>query len=326
MSGGDIRIAFKSTGEDSQLRLVAQMGASDVVLDLPKEMHGRVWKEEQLCGLKERAESFGLRLSVLEGYGPPPSNRIRMGLPGRDEDVEKYCDSIRNMGAVGIPILCYNWIPVYNWMRTAFDVPTRGGALVTAYDHREKMKEPMTEYGEVGEEQLWEALEYFLKAVVPVAEEAGVKLAMHPSDPPLSPIRGLAQIMTCPEHFQRLIELYPSHASGLTFCQGCFSEMGEDVPKWIHLFGEQGKLFFVHFRDVRGTRENFVETFHDDGQTDMYAAMKTYWDVGYSGPMRPDHAPTMEGEDNENPGYEVMGRLFAVGYMKGLIEAIEKAE
>ena len=98
MSGGDIRIAFKSTGEDSQLRLVAQMGASDVVLDLPKEMHGRVWKEEQLCGLKERAESFGLRLSVLEGYGPPPSNRIRMGLPGRDEDVEKYCDSIRNMG------------------------------------------------------------------------------------------------------------------------------------------------------------------------------------------------------------------------------------
>ena len=102
--------------------------------------------------------------------------------------------------------------------------------------------------------------------------------------------------------------------------------MGEDVPKWIHLFGEQGKLFFVHFRDVRGTRENFVETFHDDGQTDMYAAMKTYWDVGYSGPMRPDHAPTMEGEDNENPGYEVMGRLFAVGYMKGLIEAIEKAE
>ncbi len=163
MSGGDIRIAFKSTGEDSQLRLVAQMGASDVVLDLPKEMHGRVWKEEQLCGLKERAESFGLRLSVLEGYGPPPSNRIRMGLPGRDEDVEKYCDSIRNMGAVGIPILCYNWIPVYNWMRTAFDVPTRGGALVTAYDHREKMKEPMTEYGEVGEEQLWEALEYFFE-------------------------------------------------------------------------------------------------------------------------------------------------------------------
>ncbi len=324
MNRADIRLAFQSTGTDSQLRLISQMGATDVVLDLPKGMHDRVWELDELEGLRRRAKGFGLKLSVLEGYGPPPSDRIKMGLPGRDQDLENYCRSIANMGRAGIPILCYNWIPVFNWIRTDFAVPTRGGALVTGYDHEKMVKRPLTEHGEVSEEQLWEALEYFLKAALPVAEEAGVKLAMHPSDPPLSPIRGLAQIMTCPEHFQRLIDLYPSPVNGLTFCQGCFSEMGEDIPSCVEEFGRRGKIFFVHFRNVQGTRERFVETFHDDGQTDMYAAMKAYHDIGFRGPMRPDHAPTMEGESNDDPGYAVMGRLFAVGYMKGLIEAIQK--
>ncbi len=174
------------------------------------------------------------------------------------------------------------------------------------------------------ESQLWEALEYFLKAVVPVAEEAGVKLSMHPSDPPLSPVRGLPRIMTSPEEFQRLIDIYPSPASGITFCQGCFLEMGGDLEKSIRRFSELGKIFYVHFRDVRGSNGNFVETFHDDGPTDMHAAMQTYYDCGFDGPMRPDHGPTMEGESNDFPGYAIMGRLFAVGYMRGLLDAIER--
>ena len=319
-----IRIAFKSTGSDYQLRLIAQMGATDVVLDLPEDMHGRFWGVEELSALKERAKSFGLRLSVLEGFGPPPSDRIKMGLPGRDEDLEVYCQSIRNMGLAGIPILCYNWMPVFNWIRTAYDVPTRGGAMVTSYDHAEMMKRPLTEYGEVSDDQLWEALEYFLRAVVPVAEETEVKLAMHPSDPPLSPIRGLARIMTCPNDLQRLIDLYPSPANGITFCQGCFAEMGEDIPNSIRRFGCQKKIFFAHFRDIKGTCESFQEAFHDDGQTDMVEAMKVYMETGFDGPMRPDHAPTMEGETNDTPGYAIMGRLFAVGYMKGILETISR--
>jgi mannonate dehydratase len=324
MSESGIRIAFKSTGEDSQLRLIAQMGASDVVLDLPESIHGQLWTLEGLTAMRRQAETHGLRLSVLEGLGPPPSNRIRLGLEGRDEDLEIYCANIKNMGAAGIPVLCYNWIPVFNWMRTAFDIPTRAGALATGYDHEIMMQQPLTEFGEVSEKRLWEALEYFLRAVIPVAEEAGVKLAMHPSDPPISPIRGLSQIMTCPSHFQRLLDFDPSPANGITFCQGCFSEMGEDVPACIRRFGAQKKIFFVHFRDVQGSREKFVETFHDVGQTDMYEAMKAYYDIAFDGPMRPDHAPTMEGESNSSPGYAVMGRLFAVGYMKGLMEGIEK--
>ncbi len=325
MSRGKIRIAFKSTGSESQSRLIAQMGAPDIVLDLPESYHGQLWPLRELSAMRQRAESHGLRLSVLEGFGPPPSNRIRLGLEGRDADIEIYCENIRNMGAAGIPILCYNWIPVFNWMRTSFDLPARGGALTTGYDHKEMMKQPLTEFGQVSEAQLWEALEYFLRAVIPVAGDAGVKLAMHPSDPPISPIRGLSQIMTCPSHFQRLLDFDPSPANGITFCQGCFSEVGEDVPACIRRFGAQKKIFFVHFRDIQGTRENFVETFHDAGQTNMYEAMKAYRDIGFEGPMRPDHAPTMEGESNADPGYEVMGRLFAVGYMKGLLEAIEKS-
>ncbi len=184
---------------------------------------------------------------------------------------------------------------------------------------------PLTGYGEVSEDQLWESLEYFLKAVVQVAEEFHVKLAMHPDDPPLSPIRGIGRIMTSPQSFQRLIDLVPSPSNGMTYCQGCFTEMGADIPTTVRQFGEQGRIHFVHFRDLRGTVENFTEIFHDDGQTDMYAAMKAYYDAGVEAPMRPDHAPVMEGESNDNPGYALQGRLLAVGYMRGLIEAIEKS-
>ncbi|NLG51355.1 MAG: hypothetical protein GX552_14705 [Chloroflexi bacterium] len=130
--------------------------------------------------------------------------------------------------------------------------------------------------------------------------------------------------MTSPENFQRLLDLVPSPNNGITFCQGCFAEMGVDIPATIKHFGSQKKLFFAHFRNLRGTATNFTEMFHDDGDTDMFAAMRAYFDIGFDGPMRPDHVPTVEGEGNDRPGYTLMGRLFAVGYMRGLIEAIEK--
>ena len=200
--------------------------------------------------------------------------------------------------------------------------------MATTYDHEEMQRGPLTEHGEVGEDLLWKALEYFLKAVVPVAEEAGVKLAMHPDDPPRSPVRGIGRIMTSPENFQRMLDLVDSPANGLTFCQGCFTEMNIDVPKWIRHFAGTGKMHFAHYRNINkgGSADHFSETFHDEeGEADMYEAMKAYIESGFSGPMRPDHAPTMEGEGNDHPGYALQGRLMAVGYMKGLMEAIVKA-
>jgi len=320
---GKIRIGFHSDWSDSQLRLIKQMGATDIVANLAGMGIGAVWPFEEMLKLREKVEDHGLILSVFETIGIP--DRVKMGLPGRDEDIDNFCESVRNMGRAGIPALCYNWMVHFNWLRTSTSTPIRGGATATGYNHKEFQRGPLTELGEVEEGALWDGLEYFLSAVIPVADEAGVKLAMHPDDPPLSPIRGIGRIMTSTESFQRLLDMSPSPNNGITFCQGCFTEMGVDIPATIHHFASQGRIHFVHFRNLTGTAENFTESFHDEGKQDMYAAMKAYHDAGFDGPMRPDHAPTMEGEDNSRPGYAIQGRLLAVGYMKGLIEAIEKS-
>lgn len=307
-------------------RLVKQCGIKHVVGGLDYSRGLNVGKDDlpwgymSLVRMKTAYESGGFSLEVIESR--PPMEKIKLGLPGRDEEIEVVCELIRNMGAVGIPVWCYEWMPVFNWLRTSTTVPSRGGALATGYDHSLMRNAPLTEYGIVTEEQLWENLQYFLERVVPMAEEANVKLAMHPDDPPLSPIRGLGRIMRSVENFQRLLDLAPSPVNGIALCQGNFALMTDDLPTVIRHFGKQGKIFFVHFRDVRGTPEKFVETFHDDGQTDMLACMKAYRDIGYEGVCRPDHVPTMEGDSNNNPGYSSIGRLFAIGYLKGLREAV----
>jgi mannonate dehydratase len=210
----------------------------------------------------------------------------------------------------------------FNWMRTGTSTISRGGSVVTSFDNALMKDAPLTENGPISEEKLWETLEYFLKKVMPVAEKWNVKLAMHPDDPPLSPIRGVGRIMRSIENFQRLLDLVHSPMNGITLCQGNFTLMTDDLPGAIRKFGKQGKIFFVHFRDVRGTAEKFEETWHDDGKTDMLACLQAYKDINFEGVLRPDHVPTVEGDSNDNAGYSSFGRLYAIGYIRGLRQAV----
>ncbi len=312
---------------DENLRLASQCGVTEMVARYPGENLLRLAEAQQ------RFARFGLRLSVVEGYLPIENIKI-----GRDDgsEVEALKTLIRMMGQLNIPILCYNFMAGTDWVRTRLDAAERGGAKVTAFDlaaaeravllgqdggsraagdKTDAAPTPLTE------QMLWANLTRLLEEIVPVAEQSNVVLAMHPDDPPLPEFRGKARIMNSVAGFERLVSLVPSRSNAICFCQGSFAEMGVDIPAAIRRLGEH--IAYVHFRDVRGSSESFTETFHDNGPTDMVAAMQAYRDVGFRGPLRADHVPQLVGEDEGEPGYTIKGRLYAWGYIRGLIQATE---
>ncbi len=279
-------------------RLAKQAGVDLAVGGLPPAdlLQGeQPWDLGPLTRMKQRYEDGGFELRVIEAR--PPLNKAKRGLPGRDEEIDTVCTLLENMGKLGVPVWCYEWMTDFNWVRTNLSTPSRGGSVVTSFNIND-VPESITSNPPIGEDELWVNLEYFLRRVVPVAEKAGVKLSMHPDDPPLSPIRGVSRIMRSVDNFQRLLDLAPSPMNTITLCQGNFTLMTDDLPGAIRKFGK--KISFVHFRDVRGVPSNFQETWHDAGKTDMLACMKAYRDIDFDGVLRPDHVPTVEGDSNEH--------------------------
>jgi mannonate dehydratase len=302
--------------DDHNLSWAAQCGVTDLVTRYPGP------DAAELHRVQRQAEAFGLTVSVIEGY--LPIERLKVGVDdGCDLEAMKLL--LRQMGDAGIRLLCYNFMAGTDWVRTQTDAPERGGARVTAFRLSDVARAqslsgaaPLPAVAHITTGQLWRNLERFLHELLPAAERAGVTLTMHPDDPPLPELLGRARIMNSVENFERLMQLAPSPHNAICFCQGTFATMGVDIPATIRRLGPH--IRYVHFRDVRGTPEDFAETFHDNGPTDMAAAMRAYREVGFSGPIRPDHVPQFVGEEGE-PGYTMLGRLFAYGYIRGLMDA-----
>lgn len=308
-----MRIALVCTPmSEDYLKLARQVGVTDIVGRFAGE------RDEDVVALRERVDRHEMKLSVIEGY--LPIDQIILATDQREQQLQRMTQLIRAMGRAGVGLLCYNFMPCNDWSRSTFLAVERGGALTSAFDADLERGKPLHELSPTTPEWMWDNLEYFLKRIIPVAEDAGVKLAMHPDDPPMPVLRGMAQIMHDVACFDRLLAMSSSPAHGMCFCQGTFAEMGVDIPASIRHFGK--RIHYVHFRDVRGAMPRFTETFHDNGKTDMPAAIRAYHEVGFTGAIRPDHVPTLATEEGEGTGYNMLGRLFAVGYMRGLIHAI----
>ena len=321
--GPGIKLAeIFGSGQAAKLRLARQIGINHAIAGVGL---GRVPREqypEALEKIKAEFKAEGLTIVGVESH-PVPAEKIKLGLPGRDEEIENYLAAIPALANAGIRMICYNFMAGIGWYRTRTDVPERGGALTSEFDAAVAAAQGLTKWGEVSEDKIWANIEYFLKAVIPVAEKHGVNMALHPDDPPISPLRGIGRILISAANYRRVMNMVPSPVNGVTFCQANFKLMGEDIEALANEWCKQKKIFFVHYRDVEGTRERFHETFHDNGPTDMVRMLEIYGRHGFDGPIRPDHAPTLEGEANDRPGYAMNGKVLAIGYMKGIMDALK---
>jgi mannonate dehydratase len=324
-----IKLALMAGRGDLQT-LGLQMGVTHVITGARGLKRGGTVEQyaEQMARQKARYEESGIKIAGFEG---PPINhsRIKLGADGRNEDIQDFKTSIQAMSQVGLDMICYNWMVGIGWTRTNNKLPERGGAITSEFDLEAFNNQSVNDTGRsrrrrsdepISEQQVWENLEYFLKEIIPVADKYKVKMALHPDDPPISPLGNIGRICTSAANFRKIMSIVPSPMNGITFCHANFKLMGEDIYALAEEWSQQNKIFFVHFRDVEGTKEKFHETFHDNGPTDMGRIMKILYENGFDGPIRPDHAPAMGSEtDNEYTGYGTLGKIFAIGYMKGLL-------
>lgn len=326
---------------DERLRFAAQIGAEGLQMNNPSLPGDERWEESDVRALVEKVEAAGLRFEAIENVPTHFYHKAMMGLEGRDEQIENYRHTIRAVARAGIPVLGYHFMPNSVWT-TDRQGQTRGGATARQFDMavveanadnldllRSYMPttlgraSSMPLFGKDGpvitEEQMWANYEYFIKAVLPVAEEEGIRLALHPDDPPVPMLGGVARLFYKPENFKKAYEMAgSSKAWALDLCLGCCSEMPggkEAVREMIEYFAPRGTLAYIHFRDVQGSVPNFTECFIGDGNYDPAEVMVMLAKNGFDGFLLDDHVPKMDGDSDWNH----RGRAHAIGYMQGLI-------
>ena len=329
-AGRLLKVGTQHGSSDEILEILAAFGVNHICSSLPSAKMDKNWSVDGLSRLRERVESYGISLEMV----PLPLSshvisqvempHILLGKsPERDQEIDQICQMIRNTARAGIPALKYN-MSLLGVVRTE---PTRGrgrSSYSTFIYDKARQDPPLTEAGKVDADEYWARITYFLKRVIPVAEEYKVRMACHPHDPGM-PIdrgfRGVQTVLGSVEGLRRFVEIAPSSYHGLNFCQGTISEMlenpGREIFEVIRYFGSRGKIFNVHFRNIRGHALNFQETFIDDGDVDMLQALRVYREVGYNGMLMPDHVPNITGDRN---GYQAFAYTF--GYIKALIRAV----
>lgn len=331
-------------GDPVSLSRIRQIpGVEGVVSALHDIPAGEAWPRDELSRLGEAIDDAGLRLAVVESI--PVHDDIKLGRPSRDRLIECYCESVRAVGQIGVPVICYNFMPVLDWTRTSIDMRLADGSATLAYDpdelaaldpvrgpaalpawsppELERLPGLLAAFRAMEEEQLWENLAYFLDAVVPVAEESGVVMAMHPDDPPW-PVFGLPRIITDGPALERLLGLVDRPANGVTFCTGSLGARPDnDLPGIIRRLGS--RIHFAHCRNVRVTGyRRFHESPHPSrlGDVDLLEVVRALREVGFAGPMRPDHGRMIWGETGQ-PGYGLYDRALGAMYLQGLWEGVE---
>lgn len=342
----------KDTVTLSQIKQIP--GVVGVVPALHQLPAGEAWGLDDVMSMKKEIEDAGLTMECIESVNIHED--IKLGLPSREKYIENYKTSIRNLAKAGVKVICYNFMPVFDWTRTDLATDMGDGSTCLSYDglqiedkspeqmfkdiddnsngyampgwETERMpeiKELFEKYKGITKEDLWANLKYFLDSIMPVCEECDVKMAIHPDDPPWD-IFGLPRIITDREAVHRLLTMVDNKYNGLTFCTGSLgANLQNDLPSMIREFGD--RIYFAHLRNIKVEGRHFNETAHesDAGSLDMYEIVKALLETGFDGYVRPDHGRMIWGEV-ARPGYGLFDRALGAAYLNGLFEAVKKSE
>lgn len=348
-----MKMTFRWYGKEDPInieyirQIPGMKGIVSAIYDIPV---GEEWPLDKILELKKEVEDNGLELSVIESV--PVHEDIKLGLETRDKYIKNYTKTLDNLGKAGIKVVCYNFMPVFDWTRSNLEYELEDGSTTLIYNNEdvlnmdpnlgklelpgwdtsyseEEMKELLKKYKDINEEMLWENLEYFLKKIIPVAELNDIKMAIHPDDPPWS-IFGLPRIIKDFESLDRFINLVDNKYNGITLCTGSLGcTNSNNILELINYFGkEKNRIHFAHLRNVKIDKgDSFKETGHlsESGDLDFYNIVKAYLDYDFDGPYRPDHGRMIWGEKGR-PGYGLYDRALGATYINGLIEAICKSK